>query len=160
MLYIILIIAFVLTEYCIKNYIDSNMKLNEKKDILGGRITLKKYYNKGAFLNFLENKKEIVKTVSGICLGFLLLLFAFTLPKKGNRLFKLGLSLTLGGAISNVSDRILRGHVIDYFSINCKKLKNIVFNLADIAIFLGSLLLLISLFFSAGGKSGTDKTAE
>jgi signal peptidase II len=160
MFYIILIIAFVLTEYKIKTHIDSKMQLGETKDILGGRITLRKYYNQGAFLNFMEHKKEMVKTVSCVCLGLLLLLFAIMLPRKGNRLFKLGLSLAVGGAISNTSDRLIHGHVIDYFSINCRKLKNVVFNLADIAIFIGSLLIFVTSLFSAEGKSCTDKSAE
>ncbi|MDD3172242.1 MAG: signal peptidase II [Herbinix sp.] len=162
MIFVLIAVLIVIVEYKIKNYMDTNLKLGDKKELLGGKIILNKYYNKGAFLNFMENKKEIVKTISCIFLGILILLFAIMLPKKGNKLIKLGLSLVLGGAISNVSDRYLRGYVVDYFSINCKckKLKNIVFNLADIAIFLGSFLIFLSSAFSGIIKSGTDKTAE
>jgi len=160
MIYIIIVIAIVFMEYKIKNYIESNFELGEEKKILKGRITLTKYYNKGAFLNFLENKKEIIKTVSYVGLGFLLLLFAFMLPKKGNRLYKLGITLLLGGAISNVSDRLTKGHVVDYFTINCKKLKNVVFNLGDIAIFIGAILVFLSSVFTTVNQSGTNKTTE
>lgn len=150
MLYILIVVAFVIAESKIKNYIEANVSAEEKREILKGRIIVRKHYNEGAFLNFLQNRKELVKTVSGVLLGLLLLLFAIMLPKKGDKLFKLGLSLILGGAISNVSDRITRGKVIDYFSFNCKKLKTIIFNLADMAIFLGSFLVLLSSVF--GGK--------
>ena len=44
------------------------------------------------------------------------------------------------GAASNVLDRFKRGYVIDYFTINIKPIKNIVFNLADIFIFIGSFI--------------------
>jgi signal peptidase II len=163
MIYILIVIVFVIAEYNIKNYIEGNVQFKEKKEILKGKIVINKHYNKGAFLNLMENKKETVKTVSFVCLGLLLLLFTIMLPKKGNKIFKLGLSLVLGGAISNVSDRFLRGYVVDYFSFNCKKLqklKNIIFNLADIAIFVGSLLILLSSVFSAKSKSCTDEAAE
>lgn len=152
MLYILIVVAFVIVESRIKNYIEENVSAEEKREILKGKIIIRKYYNEGAFLNFLEKKKELVKTVSGILLGLLLLLFAIMLPKKGNKLFKLGLSLVLGGAISNVSDRFSRGKVVDYFSFNCKKLKSVIFNLADMAIFLGSLLMLLSSVFTGKRK--------
>lgn len=152
MLYILIIVAFVIVESRIKGFIETNVSSEENREILKGKVIIRKYYNEGAFLNFLENKKELVKTVSGILLGLLLLLFAIMLPKKGNKLFKLGLALVLGGAISNVSDRFNRGKVIDYFSFNCKKLKSIVFNLADMAIFLGSFLMLLSSVFTGKRK--------
>jgi signal peptidase II len=152
MLYILVVAIVAIGEYYIKNYMEKNRQLGERREILKGIITIRKYYNQGAFLNFLEDKKEMVKTISCVFLGLILLLFTFMLPKKGNKLFKLGLSLALGGAISNVADRVFRGHVIDYFSINFKKLKNIIFNLADMAIIFGSLLMFLSSVFSTKNK--------
>lgn len=163
MIYILIVLIIFGGEYLIKNYIEVRFQKEDKKDILNGKITLQKFYNKGAMLNFMDNKKEIVKTVSGVCLGLLLLLFAITLPKKGNKLFKLGLAFVLGGAISNVSDRYLRGYVVDYFSFNTKKfkkLKNIVFNLADIAIFLGAILICLSSGIATVFQGSTDKSAK
>lgn len=147
MLYILIVIAIVFAETKIKSYMEENMKLGENKEILNGKIVLRKYYNPGIILSYFENKKEMVKTVSSVFLGFLLLLFTILLPKKGNRLFKFGLALVLGGAISNVSDRINKGHVVDYFSFNCKqfpKLKKIIFNLSDIFVFIGSALIALA----------------
>jgi signal peptidase II len=152
MLYILIVVAVVLLETKIKNYIEQNKQHDDKEEILDGKIILTKHHNEGAFLNFMENKKEMVKTISGVLLGLILLLFAFILPKKGNKLMKLGLALALGGAISNVTDRFKRGYVVDYFSFNCKKLKNIIFNLADMAIFLGSILMLLSSIFKSEGS--------
>jgi len=144
MLYIFIVYAIVKIENSVKNYIETSMNLDERKDILKGWVSIRKHYNEGAFLQFMEKKKELVKTVSCVLLGILLLVFALLLPKKGNRLYKLGLSLILGGGISNVGDRLLKGRVVDYFSINIGRLKRIVFNLADFAIFIGSFLLLLA----------------
>ena len=160
MFYILIMTIVVIGENYIKNYIEENIQFGERHEILKGKITIRKYFNTGAFLNFLENKKEVVKTISCVMLGLLLLLFTIMLPKKGNKVFKLGLSLLLGGAISNVADRVLKGYVVDYFSFNFKKLKSVIFNLADIAIMLGSVLIFLSSIFSTKSKGSSDKTAK
>jgi signal peptidase II len=158
MLYILIIAGIVLAEHKIKKNVERNLQLGDKKEILQGKIILKKQYNRGMFLNFMEDKVDLVKKTSTVLLGILLIIFTFLLPRQHNKLLKLGLSLCLGGAISNVSDRMKRGYVVDYFSFNCKGLKSIVFNLGDMCIFLGSLIILISSGFK--GKSCADKTAE
>lgn len=160
MIYILIVIAFVLAEHKIKAYIDMNKELGAREEILGGKIIIRKHYNDGAFLNFMQKKKELLKTVSCVGLGLLALLFIIVLPKKGKGLFKLGLSLILGGAVSNVSDRISKGHVIDYFTINTGKLKTVIFNLSDMAIFLGSILTLISSLSSTVVEGSADKALK
>ncbi len=160
MLYILIIAAIVLLECKIKNYIEHNLQIGDKKEILMGKIILKKQYNRGMFLNFMQDKAHLVKKLSSVMLGCLLLVFTILLPGKHNKLLKLGLSFCLGGAISNVYDRIKRGYVVDYFSFNCKGLKTVVFNLSDMFIFLGSLLVLLSSAFSPKGKSCSDKAAK
>lgn len=158
MVYILIIAAIVLLEHKVKQKVEQKLQLGDRKEILQGKIILKKQYNRGMFLNFMEDKAEIVKKTSSILLGILLLIFTFLLPRQHNKLLKLGMSLCLGGAISNVSDRMKRGYVVDYFSFNCKGLRSVVFNLGDMCIFLGSLIILIASGFK--GKSCTDKAAE
>ncbi len=160
MIYISIVLVIVIGEYFIKNYIEKNRELGERQEILKGNIIIRKHHNEGAFLNFMGEKKEMLKTISCILLGLISLLFIILLPKKGKKVFKLGLAFALGGAISNVADRIKRGYVVDYFSFNCKKLKSIIFNLSDIAIFLGSGLMLLSSMLTAIREGSTDKTSE
>ena len=160
MIYVLFIIAFVVTEYKIKEHMEENLQTGDREDILDGKVTLQKHLNKGAFLNFMEDKGSLIKIISFGFLGLVMLLFAIALPKKGKKLYKLGLTLLLGGAISNVADRFLKGYVVDYFSINYKKLKNIIFNLADIAIILGSFLIVIATLFTGKSKGSTDKATE
>ena len=58
--------------------------------------------------------------------------------------------IALGGA-GNLIDRVFRdGHVVDYLVVNVGPLHTGVFNLADIAITLGALLLMLDLFKSPG----------
>ena len=146
MIYVLIVVAIVYVESKIKSYIEKNKNYGVEEEILNGKIIINKYHNSGMFLNFLDNKKELVKFLSFATLGALSMVFALVIPKKRSKLLKFGFSLMLGGAISNVMDRFKRGYVVDYFSF--RKIKNIVFNLADICIFIGSILIAIaSLFF-------------
>lgn len=159
MLYILIIAGIVLLECKLKKYIEQSLPFGERKEILKGKIILKKQYNRGMFLNLMQDKADTVIKISKIMLGILLVVFTFLLPRKHNKLLKLGLALCLGGAVSNVYDRIKRGYVVDYFSINCKGLKTVVFNLGDMFIFLGSLLILLSSGLGKG-KDCVDHSAE
>jgi signal peptidase II len=57
----------------------------------------------------------------------------------------LGLGLILGGAIGNLIDRVLIGYVTDIFLFYNLP----VFNLADISVFLGALILSLGLIFDS-----------
>lgn len=139
MIYIIIALTIFTTDTFIKKYIEDNKSFGESEEILKGNIIINKHHNRGAMFNFLEKKTEVVLALSGIMLGGLMLIFAMLLPKKGNRLLKLGLALTIGGASSNIFDRITKGYVVDYFSF--KKIKNVIFNISDIFIFIGSIIM-------------------
>lgn len=144
MIYILIVLAIFLTDNRIKQYIEDNKEMHKSEKILNGNIILERYHNKGAMLNFMQNNAKAVKVICSTLLGLLLLFFAVILPKKGNHLLKLGLSLVLGGALSNVYERFKRGYVVDYFSF--KFLKKIVFNISDICIFLGSFFIAVYSF--------------
>lgn len=142
---VIVLLIFILDDK-IKNYIENNKEMHEKEMILNGHIIIERYHNKGAMLNFLEKNTKVVKYISAFLLALLSLVFMFILPKQGKKLLKFALALVIGGACSNVYDRITKGYVVDYFSF--KFLKNIIFNISDICIFVGSGLLAILSFFS------------
>ena len=89
-----------------------------------------KYHNFGAFLNLGEKKKGAGETDSTVITLLCLLLFIVTLGRHGKRLLKWALSLLLGGAFSNICDRLTRGYVVDYFGfrVKNKRLRNVIFN--------------------------------
>lgn len=144
--FIVIILIIFIVDDKIKNYMENTKEMHEKETILNGHIILERYHNKGAMLNFLEKNTKVVKYISASLLGVLSIVFMFILPKQGKKLLKLALALVIGGACSNVYDRITKGYVVDYFSF--KFIKNIIFNISDICIFVGSGLLAILSFFS------------
>ncbi|EPX79710.1 signal peptidase II [Salipiger mucosus] len=61
--------------------------------------------------------------------------------------------LLIGGAIGNVIDRLLYGAVADFLNMSCCGINNpFAFNVADIAIFVGAVGLVV--FPDKGGKAG------
>lgn len=143
MFFIVLLLGVFGADCLIKQYIETNKMMNGEEAVFGGRIVITRYHNKGAFLNFLDKKPNLILVLSSALLGMLLLGLAVLVPKKENGLLKWGMALLTAGALSNVCDRASKGYVVDYFSIRCKKLKqlqNIVFNIGDFAIFIGAFL--------------------
>ena len=101
-------------------------------------------YNKGAAFSFLANEsgwQRHLFTVIGILAALFIIYLIVT--HSTQRLFCLALALILGGAIGNVMDRILYGHVIDFLDFYYSHTHFPAFNLADSAICLGAGLFIL-----------------
>lgn len=79
--------------------------------------------------------------VSGIFTVWLL-----RLPKN-TTVLALGIALVLGGAVGNLIDRISLGYVVDFIHVYYQDSHFPAFNIADSAITLGTILLIIDTFF-------------
>lgn len=101
-------------------------------------------YNKGAAFSFLASETGWQRYFfTGI--GLAASLFMVYLLKKhaGQRLFCWALALILGGALGNVIDRMMYGHVIDFLDVYIRNWHWPAFNLADSAIFIGAVLFVV-----------------
>lgn len=107
-----------------------------------GLIKLHKSHNAGFPFGFMEHRPEMVKGIPLVVTSAAAGALGVLLTGKGAHGKKLGLALVIGGALSNLYDRIKRGYVVDYFSIECKRIKDVIFNLGDMFVFLGSLVFL------------------
>jgi signal peptidase II len=61
------------------------------------------------------------------------------------RLARLGLALILGGAFGNLIDRAFVGHVLDFVDVYWGNLHFWAFNVADAAITIGAILVLLDM---------------
>ena len=142
MFWILMAAAVFVLDYCLKRQVEEKPD-DYRKEILGGRILLRKSHNRGAMMNLMDERQQLV---AGFSLGLTVSLTAawlYLLERREFGLMKTGLSLLIGGACSNVFDRLKRRYVVDYFSfqVKWKRMQKIVFNLGDICIFLGTFLL-------------------
>jgi signal peptidase II len=102
-------------------------------------------YNRGAAFSFLQHESGWQRYFF-TALGLGAAAYIIYLLKKhgGQRMFSWALSLILGGAIGNVIDRLLYGHVIDFLDFHHAALGHFpAFNLADSAITIGAGLFIL-----------------
>jgi signal peptidase II len=84
---------------------------------------------------------------------------AVWLLREKNRTDQLALGLVLGGALGNILDRVRHGFVVDFADLHFGDFRPfLVFNVADAAISIGVVILLLRAFF--GRKDGADEPAE
>lgn len=96
--------------------------------------------NTGAAFGLFKEKNQFFIVSSFIVIT---LIFLYVIFDKEKDIFKQSaLGLILGGAIGNLIDRLLFGHIIDFLDFRVWP----VFNIADSAITVGSLLLVLRLF--------------
>ena len=105
-------------------------------------------YNTGAAFSFLSQ-------ASGWQRGFFiliavlasLLIIYFIRRYHREKRFSIGLSLILGGALGNLWDRIVLGHVVDFLDFYVQAYHWPAFNVADSAITCGAVLLIWDSFY-------------
>ena len=123
------------TKYIITNNID-NIKFN---NLILFSIELVKNY--GAAFNILSNNRLFLSLISII--SSIIIILVLLNNKRINIIDSYGLSFILGGSIGNGIDRVIYGYVIDFINLNFINFP--VFNIADISINIGFLLILYNL---------------
>jgi signal peptidase II len=78
-------------------------------------------------------------------------LLAWWLSRSRTGLAAVGLGLIIGGALGNAIDRIIHGAVVDYLDLHAFGRHFFVFNLADAAINIGVVLLMVDLLLPVSG---------
>lgn len=123
------------------------------------RFTLTRVENTGAFLSV---GNTLAGPVRFIVLNLLPLLavvagLVFMLTRELNRTTLASIILIVGGGFGNIYDRIKYGSVTDFMHINFGFFQTGIFNVADVMILVGMLMLLFHSFFK---KTGEEEEVE
>lgn len=104
--------------------------------------------NHGAAFSILEGFRGflIVLPIVVIVCGLAYIVWK---RRKAHFMLLLSLSCIIGGGIGNLIDRIVYGHVIDYLDFRIFP----VFNVADISVCVGCMLMMVYVFFIDGRRS-------
>ena len=100
--------------------------------------------NTGAAFSFFRGQVEILRWIS-LIVSLLLIAFVWFSPRL-TLLEQLGYGFILSGAVGNGIDRFLFGYVVDF--LDFRLINFPIFNLADVFINIGVLLLLITSFYT------------
>ena len=113
-------------------------------------------YNTGAAFSFLSDAGGWQQVVFGILALGISGLLAYWLYQTPRSAYKVALpyALVIGGALSNVIDRSLRGHVVDFIQWHWRDYYWPAFNLSDSAIVLGAIAIALH------GVLGSGRTSD
>jgi signal peptidase II len=147
--YFLLILVLAVLDQLTKALVAAKISLYETIPVVPGFFNFTRIHNKGAILGFFSNSDKlpvfILLTGASLCaLGFVVYYFVKTPP--ADKFAKIALSMILAGALGNLSDRLLRGYVIDFLDVYVKQWHWPFFNVADSCITIGALLLIAFLF--------------
>ena len=134
-------VIVLLIDQIVKLLIKTNMNLNEEISIIPNFFSIQYLKNTGAAFSILENQTILLAITSIICISVIIYYL-----KKGENLttaMYLSFGLVLGGILGNLIDRIVYQGVIDFLSFQIFNYNFPVFNIADIGITIGVLLLII-----------------
>jgi signal peptidase II len=135
-----------------KAVVRKNIAYHENIEVIKSHsllFLLTKVENKGAFLSFGDDFPQSIKNLIFMFLPLLALTFALIFLLKNNKINKLsvvGLCFVIGGGIGNIYDRILYGSVTDFLYLDLAVFQTGIFNLADVSVMLGVLLMIIESF--------------
>ena len=137
-----------------KHWFVDNLNMYEQIVVLPDFFSWTLAYNRGAAFSFLANEAGWQRwffAVIAFAVSAVLLVWLKRL-KVNETWLAIALALVLGGAIGNLYDRVVLGHVVDFILVHWKTEWYFpAFNIADSAITVGAVMLALDMF--RGNKS-------
>lgn len=161
LIWVIISLAVVLLDQGTKLLVIHNIAPTDTISVLPRILNLVYVKNTGAAFSILSGKTFFLSLISlAVCVGIVWYLIK---NRPENKLMLLSVSLVLGGAVGNLIDRMLRRSVVDFFEVIFVDFP--VFNVADIAITAGAVLLMIYVLFfdrekKSSGKEDSDADSK
>lgn len=130
------ILAILVIDQGSKQWIMHSLQVGESKVLIPGILNLTYAQNIGAAFSLMEGKVWLFVLIAiGVIAGAVVYYYS----RKVLNIEAYAMGLIAGGALGNVIDRVAYGSVVDFFSIGWWP----VFNVADMAIVSGGILLMI-----------------
>jgi signal peptidase II len=130
-----------------KLLVQAHFHLYQQVDIVGEYLRLTYIYNPGAAfgIHLGQYSREIFLVLSLIALVALLAMYWYT--PASDRVRLMSIALICGGAIGNLIDRIRsEAGVVDFIDVGVGTIRWPVFNIADMAVTTGAIILALSLW--------------
>lgn len=128
--------------------ITKHITMGVNQPLIAGVVSAVFTWNTGAGWSILSDQTLLLTIFSALLAVALIVLIIFYRPQS--RLFSVGIGLVLAGAIGNLIDRILFGAVRDFIHLDFMSFP--IFNVADMLLTFGAIILGIWLVFFWGKK--------
>ncbi len=143
-----IIAAVVLLDRLTKLYIRAHVTQLDQIAVIPGFFNIIHTENPGAAFGFMAGLNSEWRRIFlvAISVGVMAIIAPLLARAQGSALMQTGLSLIFGGALGNFWDRLARGTVTDFLQFFFGSYEFPSFNVADSAITIGAILLLIDLW--------------
>ncbi len=125
-------------------------------------LDITRLHNTGAAFSFLSDAGGWQRWMFiGLALAVTLFIMIWLrrLPRTGQTLLAIALSLIVGGALGNVIDRAMLGYVVNFISVHRGTWYFPAFNVADSAISVGAALLILEALLDGRRKEPESESA-
>jgi signal peptidase II len=137
-----------LSKFLIRQNVDQYSEIK----LIGDYFILTNVENSGAFLGMGSDFSPFIKTIFLLILPVIVLICIMAYVYRDKQIDKIsliGFCLIIGGGIANIYDRILYGSVTDFLFIDLGGIfKTGIFNIADLSVTTGMILILLMSFRS------------
>ncbi len=144
------VVVFVIDQVT-KFWFDNNLQMWERITVIPNVLDWTLAYNTGAAFSFLAGAsgwQRWLFTLIAVVVSVVLVVWMKRL-KADETWLAVGLALVLGGALGNLVDRVIFGHVVDFILVHWQSSWYFpAFNIADSAITVGAVLLALDMFKS------------
>jgi signal peptidase II len=143
---VILILTTIGCDRVTKHLATSRLADAPAQSFLGDVFRLEYAENTGAFLSLGSTLPDQLRTALltfGVAIG-LILVAILAVKKRWTGVPLAGAALIWAGGVSNLVDRAVRGSVVDFMNLGLGSLRTGIFNVADVAIMLGAILIAFS----------------
>ena len=151
-LFWMILICGIAVDRAVKWFEIAGMTLGQSIEAIPGILNLTYVRNRGVGFGMLEGVIWVPILVSVLVCAAIL--FAYLRVRPLPKLVAIALGLLGAGAIGNLIDRLFFGHVVDLFELAF--IRYPVFNVADIMVTIGSILLVFWLLFKSPDKRESD----
>ena len=130
--------------------------LYEIRSFIPGILNFTHYENDGAAWNIFAGNQALLIVISVVFIALISTFYFF--ERKNGVVFHIGIALILGGAIGNMVDRVFIGIVRDFLQFDFWR-SFPVFNIADVALTIGVVLVIVYYFiglFKRGENAKRD----
>ncbi|MBR5590761.1 MAG: signal peptidase II [Anaerotignum sp.] len=142
---IIAVIVLIILDQGTKFWALASLKPIHNMTLVEGFMDLTFVENRGVAFGMFSGQRWFILLLTGV-IAVGLIWFYMTMPKKKEYFpLRVSLVLVLSGAIGNIIDRLFRGYVVDFFEFTFFEWP--VFNVADIYVVVGVILLALMILF-------------
>ena len=150
-IHLVIALGAILLDRVTKIVIERTLAASDAINVIPGFFQITHVHNRGAAFGLFSESPASWKVAMLVLFSLVALVVVSALLWKNSHTMSstgVGLALILGGALGNLWDRVLAGHVVDFLLFYLGSYQWPAFNVADTAIVIGAFLLVSEILFA------------